>query len=101
MYWLFWDPTYILVLIGVILSLIASANVNAAFGKYSRVRSYSGLTGRTAAERILQLQGIYDVRVERVSGKLTDHYDPKAKVLRLSDSTYDSSSVAAIGVAAH
>ena len=102
MYWgLFWDPTYILVLIGVLLSLIASANVNAAFSRYSRVRSYSGMNGRMAAERILELQGIYDVRVERVSGKLTDHYDPKAKVLRLSDSTYDSYSVAAIGVAAH
>ena len=81
--------------------MVASAKMNSTFSKYSRVRSRSGLTGREAAEMVLQSMGIYDVRVERVSGNLTDHYDPRSKVLRLSDSTYNSPSVAAIGVAAH
>ena len=97
----YYDPTYILVLIGVIICLIASASMNATFNKYSKVRSYSGMTGREAAERVLQSAGIYDVRVEHVSGNLTDHFDPRSKVLRLSDATYGSQSVAAIGVAAH
>lgn len=97
----YFDPTYILVLIGVIICLIASASMNATFNKYSKVRSYSGMTGKEAAERVLQSAGIYDVRVEHVSGNLTDHFDPRSKVLRLSDATYGSQSVAAIGVAAH
>lgn len=97
----YFDPTYVLVLIGVALSLLASAKVKTTFGRYSQVRSASGMTGRDAAERILQMQGIYDVRVEHISGNLTDHYDPSAKVLRLSDAVYGSTSVAAIGVAAH
>lgn len=97
----YFDPTYILVLIGVIICLIASASMNVTFNKYSKVRSYSGMTGREAAERVLQSAGIYDVRVEHVSGNLTDHFDPRSKVLRLSDATYGSQSVAAIGVAAH
>ena len=95
------DWTYILVLIGAVLSLIASAKVNSTFNKFSKVRSASGMTGAQAAERILQQNGIYDVAVEHVSGNLTDHYDPKNKVLRLSDATYGSNSVAAVGVAAH
>lgn len=99
---MFWyDRTYILVLIGVVLCMLASNRVNRVFAKYDRVRSRTGLTGRDAAERILRANGIYDVQVQRVSGRLTDHYDPRNKVLRLSDSTYASSSVAAIGVAAH
>lgn len=99
---MFWyDRTYILVLIGVVLCMLASNRVNRVFAKYDRVRSRTGLTGRDAAERILHANGIYDVQVQRVSGRLTDHYDPRNKVLRLSDSTYASSSVAAIGVAAH
>lgn len=97
----FWDSTYILVIIGVVLCLIAQARVKTTFSKYSRVRSTSGYTGRDAAEKLLHSQGIYDVRIERVSGELTDHYDPRTKVLRLSDSVYNQSSVAAIGVAAH
>ena len=97
----YFDPTYALVLIGVIICMVASAKMNSTFSKYSRVRSRSGLTGREAAEMVLQSMGIYDVRVERVSGNLIDHYDPRSKVLRLSDSTYNSPSVAAIGVAAH
>lgn len=95
------DWTYILVLIGAILSMIASAKVNSTFNKYKRVRSMTGMTGAEAAQRILHQNGIYDVAVEHISGNLTDHYDPKNKVLRLSDATYGSNSVAAIGVAAH
>lgn len=97
----YWDPTYFLVLIGVVLSLLASAKVNSTYAKYSRVRSRSGITGAEAARRILNSQGIYDVTIEHVSGNLTDHYDPSSKTLRLSDSVYGSASVAAIGVAAH
>ena len=97
----YYDPTYILVLIGAVLSLWAYATVKSTYNKYSRVYSYSGLTGAQAAAQILRQAGIYDVRIEHVSGNLTDHYDPKARVLRLSDSVYGSNSVAAIGVAAH
>lgn len=97
----YYDRTYILVLIGVVLCMLASNRVNRVFQKYDRVKSHTGMTGREAAERILRANGIYDVQVQHVSGKLTDHYDPRNKVLRLSDATYASSSVAAIGVAAH
>lgn len=98
----FWyDPTYLLVLIGVIVCLAASSRMNSTFRKYARVQSHNRMTGREAAERILRSQGIYDVRVEHVAGSLTDHYDPRSKVLRLSDATYGATSVAAIGVAAH
>ena len=100
MYGLF-DPTYILVLIGAIICMVASAKVNSTYKKYSRVRSASGLTGAQAAEQVLRNAGIYDVRIEHISGGLTDHYGPRDNVLRLSDSTYASPSVAAIGVAAH
>lgn len=100
-YGMYFDPTYILVIIGLLLSLGASAMVNSTFAKYSRVRSMSGMTGAEAARRVLNSAGIFDVRIERVSGKLNDHYDPRNKVLRLSDSTYASNSVAAVCVAAH
>lgn len=100
-YYYGFDWTYILVLIGAVLSLLASAKVNSTFNKYKKIRSASGMTGAQAAERILHQNGIYDVGIEHVSGNLTDHYDPKAKMLRLSDATYASTSVAAIGVAAH
>ncbi|MBQ4529465.1 MAG: zinc metallopeptidase [Lachnospiraceae bacterium] len=100
-YFYYFDPTYILILIGVVLSLFASAKMKSTFAKYSKVRSYTGMTGAQAAERLLQAEGIYDVRVEHISGNLTDHYDPKGKVLRLSDTVYQSTSVAALGVAAH
>lgn len=101
MYGYYYDPTYILVLIGVVICLLASSNVNRTFQKYSRVRSHTGMTGREAAEQILHQNGIYDVQVQHVSGNLTDHYDPRNKTLNLSDATYSSASVAAIGVAAH
>ncbi len=98
---LFYGPTYILVIIGVVLSMMASSKVKSTYSKFSRVLSRSGVTAESAAGSILNGAGIYDVRIDRIQGNLTDHYDPKDKVLRLSDSTYGSSSVAAIGVAAH
>lgn len=98
---MYFDWTYLLVLVGMGLSLLASAKVKSTYAKYEKVRSLSGLTGAQTAERILHANGIYDVSIEHISGKLTDHYDPGNKVLRLSDSVYGSSSVAAVGVAAH
>ena len=96
-----WDPTYFLVLIGAMICLIASAGVKSTYSKYSRYRSMSNMTGAQAAERILNSAGIYDVSIRHVSGNLTDHYDPRNKTLNLSDSVYGSTSVAAVGVAAH
>ena len=101
MFYYYYDGTYILVLIGVVLSLLASAKVKSTFARYSKVRSYSGMTGREAAEQILHRNGIYDVQVIHIAGNLTDHYDPRNKTLALSDPVYNSTSVAAIGVAAH
>ncbi len=95
------DRTYLLVLVAAIFSLWASARVNSTYNKYAQVRSMQGITGAEAAQRILYYAGLTNIRVEHVSGNLTDHYDPKSKVLRLSDTTYGSTSVAAIGVAAH
>lgn len=97
----YFDPTWILVIIGAVLSMAASAKVNSTFNKYSRVRSMTGMTGAQAAVRLLNSQGIYDVQVQAVRGQLTDHYDPRTKTVNLSESVYDSTSVAAIGVAAH
>ena len=94
----YWDPTYIL---GALLSVGASALVNRTFNRYSSVYARSGLTGAQAAQKLLHSQGIYDVAIQRVSGKLTDHYDPRNKTLNLSDAVYASTSVAAVGVAAH
>ena len=96
-----YDWTYLLVLIGAILSLAASAKVNSTFNKYARVRSMCGMTAAQIARRILDRNGLSDIPVEQVRGNLSDHYDPARRVLRLSDSTYASPSVAAIGVAAH
>ena len=100
-YYYGFDPTYVLVLIGAVICLIASARVKSTFNKYSRYRSMSGMTGAQAAERILNSAGIYDVTVCHISGSLTDHYNPSNKTLNLSDSVYGSTSVAAVGVAAH
>lgn len=97
----YWDSTYILVLIGALISAIASMNVSRAFNKFSKFSNSRNLTAEDAARTILHEAGIYDVRVESVHGKLTDHYSPKEKVLRLSESVYGSTSIAAIGVAAH
>ena len=98
---MFWDSTYILALIGAAVCAIASLNVNRTYKKYSGVLSGRGLTAEAVAEMILRRAGIYDVRIERVSGSLTDYYSPGEKVLKLSESVYGSTSVAAIGVAAH
>lgn len=97
----YFDPTYILVLIGAVLCIFASSKVNSTYSKYAKIRSRKGMTGAEAAQRILRMSGIHDVQVQHISGNLTDHYDPSQKVLRLSDSVYGSTSVAAIGVAAH
>ena len=98
---MYWDNTYILVLIGAVISAIASANVSGTFKKFSTVNNARRITAQEAAAQILRGAGIYDVRIERIRGNLTDHYSPNEKVLRLSDSVYGSTSVAAIGVAAH
>lgn len=100
-YGFYWDPTYILIVIGAIICLVASARVRSTYSKYSRVASMSGLTGAQAAARILQNEGITDVRIGRVGGNLSDHYDPRSRTLNLSDGVYNSTSVAALGVAAH
>lgn len=100
MYW-FWDSTYFLVLIGAVITVIASWNVNSTFKKFSRTANMRGLAAQDVAATILRLSNITDVRIERVSGNLSDHYDPTKKVLRLSDSVYGQTSVAALGVAAH
>ena len=95
------DPWYILVIIAFIFSMVAQTKVSTTFNKYSRVRNRAGYTGAQVAAQMLQNAGIYDVSVQRVAGNLTDHYDPRTKTLRLSQSVYDSTSVAALGVAAH
>lgn len=92
---------YVLVIPAIIVAMIAGARVNRIFKKYSTVVSRRGFTGAQAARRVLDANGLYHIRIERVSGDLSDHYDPKAEVIRLSNSTYDNPSPAAIGVAAH
>lgn len=98
---MFLDPTYILVILGAIICAIASFNVNSTFNKFNRYRNSRGITAQDVATNILHNAGIYDVRIEQIRGNLTDHYSPREKVLRLSDSVYNSISIAAIGVAAH
>lgn len=97
----FYDPTWWLIIVGMLLCLVASGNVSATYRKYSKIENARGMTASEVAERILKGAGISDVRIERIEGELTDHYDPKNKVVRLSESVYHSTSVAAIGVAAH
>lgn len=100
-YGLMYDPTYLIIIPALILSMYAQFKVSSTFDKYSRVMSRQGYTGADVARNLLSLAGIYDVSVEHISGNLTDHYDPSTKILRLSDSVYNSKSVAALGVAAH
>ena len=95
------DPMYILVIIMGILCMVASYRVSSVYKKYERIRSRSNMTGAQVAMEILRRNGITDVAVAHVSGNLTDHYDPRRKVVNLSDATYNSPSVAAVGVAAH
>ena len=101
MYYYGFDPTYILLIIGMLLSLAASAKLKSTFAIYRRMESASGMTGAEAAQRILRNAGVYDVRIEPISGELTDHYDPRTKVVRLSEPIYNKTSLAAVGVAAH
>ena len=100
-YGFYYDRTYILLIIGMLLSVAASAKLKSTFAKYRGVRSASGLTGEQAARRILQAAGITDVQVRAVSGSLTDHYDPRTKTVNLSQDIFGHSSLAAVGVAAH
>ena len=97
----YYDTTYILVIIAFALTLFASFGVKSTFAKYDKIRNTRGITGADAARRILSSNGISNVTVEHTPGSLTDHFDPRTNVVRLSDATYNSSSVAAIGVAAH
>ena len=98
---MYFDFTYLLVVAGALLCTFASSNVSSTFQKYSREFSGRGMRAEDVAKHILNSAGIFDVRVERIAGNLTDHYSPNEKVLRLSDSVYGSTSIAAIGVAAH
>lgn len=100
-YGFYYDRTYILLIIGMLLSLAASAKLKSTFARYRSVRNASGLTGEQAARRILQAAGITDVQVRAVHGNLTDHYDPRTKTVNLSQDIYGQTSLAAVGVAAH
>lgn len=98
----YFDPYYWIILMpAFLIALLAQLNVSSTFNRYSRVASRRGLTGAQAAEEVLRAYGVYGVRVTRVSGKLTDHYDPRTNTIRLSDAVYGSTSIASVGVAAH
>lgn len=101
MFYYYLDSTYVLVIFAFILTMIASFGVKATFAKYDKVRTSRSITGADAARRILDANGLNHIRIEHVSGNLTDHFSPKENVIRLSDATYNSTSVAAVGVAAH
>lgn len=98
----FWgDWTFLILIPAMIFAFVAQAKVNSTFNKYAKVYNRRGLTGAEAARRVLDANGLYHVTIERVHGRLTDHYDPKAGVIRLSDAVYGSTGIAAVGVAAH
>lgn len=97
----FYDWTFILLIPGMILAAFAQAKVRSAYNKYSQVRTQNGLTGTQAARQILDAYGLHHVRVEQVAGELTDHYDPRTKILRLSQGVANNNSIAAVGIAAH
>lgn len=97
----FYDPTYIIIIPALILALYAQAKVSSTYAKYSKIGNSRNITGAQAARMILDRNGLSDVAIERIPGNLTDHFDPRAKVIRLSDSVYNNTSVAAVGVAAH
>ncbi len=97
----YWDPTYILVLAGMVICLGASAMVNSAMRKYSKVRNGGGITGAQAARRILNNEGLYQVQIECLKSGSGDHYDPRTNTVRLSYDNYNQPSVTAVGVAAH
>ena len=98
---MYWDQTMIILIPALIFSLIAQLMVKGAFSKFSGVRNSRGYTGADAARAILDRNGLSYIRIEHINGELTDHYDPGANVIRLSDSVYNNDSVAAVGVAAH
>jgi hypothetical protein len=98
---LFFDPTFIFLIPAIILAIWAQALVSQRFTYYSKVRSTFGITGAELARRLLDNSGLYDIQIETIPGQLTDHYDPRAKVVRLSQATYNNSSIAALGVVAH
>ena len=100
-YGFMWDPTYFLVLIGMLLCLGASAMVNSTMNKYSKVRNVNGITGAEAARRILNQEGLYNVQIECLKNSSGDHYDPRTNTVRLSYNNYNSASVTAVSVAAH
>lgn len=100
-YGYYYDPMYILIIISCVIALIAQVKVKSTYNRYAKVASSKGITGAMVAEQLLRSQGIYDVSIQRISGSLTDNYNPRHKTLNLSDSVYNSTSVAAIGVAAH
>ena len=98
----FYDPVYLMMLLPVLaITIYAQAKVSSNFSRYSKETNSRRLTGAQAAEAVLRQHGIYDVRIERVAGNLTDHYDPRTNVIRLSQQVYDSPTIAAVGVAAH
>lgn len=100
-FYYYYDPTYILIIAGALICLAAQAKVKTTYARYSKVRNMRGMTGKEAAEKILRDAGIYDVQVRHISGEMTDYYEPRSKKVCLSDGTYNSTSVAALGIAAH
>ncbi|MDR1700605.1 MAG: zinc metallopeptidase [Lachnoclostridium sp.] len=100
-YYSFFDPTYIFIIIGLVISVVASINVNGSFKKYKKIKNRNNYTAEQAAEIILKDAGVYDVTIMKTSGSFTDHYDPRSKTVNLSDSVYGSRSLSAVGVAAH
>ncbi|MDK2885872.1 MAG: uncharacterized protein PWP54_430 [Thermosipho sp. (in: thermotogales)] len=97
----FFDPSFIILIPGLLVALMAQIYVQERFNRYSRIKSSLNMTGAELAKFMLESAGLYDVKIERIPGKLSDHYDPRSKVVRLSSSTYDSNSVASLGVVAH
>ncbi len=98
----YFDPTYLMFMLpGLIIALIAQIYLKSNYSKYARIDNARRLTGAMAAEAVLRQNGVSGVRIERVSGNLTDHYDPRSNVIRLSEGVYDSTSIAAVGIAAH
>lgn len=98
---MYWDPTMVLLIPAILLSLYAQYKISTTYKQYSVIRSQSGLTGAQAARALLNRNGLYDVRVERIGGRLSDHYDPRTKVINLSEDVYESSSLSSVAVAAH
>lgn len=101
MFFPYYDPTYIILLPAILLAVFAQSRVQSTYAKFSKVGNHRGMTGADAARMILNRNGLSDVRIERVAGNLTDHYDPRTNVVRLSEGVYDSASISAVGIAAH